>query len=427
MCQVPSDTWHVNVMRNFMHILLLFPHYNSLDDTSGLRSRLIAEGLAAAGHRVTVFAPGVDIRTGATLPGMGNRLFLQVEDNGVTVIRPRSLPDFRRSARRRLAFEALYALLTTLRALFLRDVDVVVASCPPALVAPAILPVVWLRRWPAVYEVRDLFTDYLDTNRYVRIPAALRLARALDRLTLRCYRHFIAISPGVKRHLVARGVPEESVAVVPNGYLADLFAAPRPDWDVRERFGWGDRFVVIYAGGLTQSYDVPTLLRAAEKLRDRTDILFVLMGSGDRRQEYMDFCADQHLDNVQILDPRPRREMPHILSAANVGASLFRSDPLWSIVLNNKLFDYLGSGLPVLYGGTGDSAALLQAASGGIVVPPEDVEAVCLAILYLRDNPAIAREMGRAGQAYVRAHYEWSAIFPAYLRALEAAVMQSKG
>ncbi len=263
-----------------MRILLLFPHYNSLDDASGLRSRLIAEGLAAAGHQVTVFAPGVDIRTGAKLSGMGNQLFSEIDDHGVTVIRVRSLSDFRRSAGRRLVFEALYALLVTLRVLFMRRVDVVVVSCPPALVAPFVLPVLWLRRWPAVYEVRDLFADYLKANRYVRIPFLLRLADAFDRLTLVSYRRFIVISPGIKRILVERGVADEFIHIVPNGYIQQLFDTPRPNWNVRKVLGWDEKFVVIYAGSLTQTQDVLTLLYAAKRLHSSPDILFVRACSG---------------------------------------------------------------------------------------------------------------------------------------------------
>jgi glycosyltransferase involved in cell wall biosynthesis len=316
----------------------------------------------------------------------------------------------------------LYASLVVLRALTRHRADVVVACSPPALIAAFLVPVKWLRRWPAVYEVRDMMADSLAANHYLRNGLLVRLAGALDRFTTAHYRQFIAISPGTRRLLMERGIPEDAISVVPNGYIPELFDGRRPDWEPRERFGWGQRFVIIYAGGLTQSYDIPTLLRASERLQGDPNALFVLMGSGDRQQEYIDYVASHRLTNVQFLPPHPRSDMPHILSAVNAGVSLFRDDPIWSIVLNNKIFDYLGSALPVLYAGTGDSAELLEASNGGIVVPPEDDAALAQAIQRLMADRAQARQMGERGREYVRQHYEMDRLLERYEARLQTAV-----
>lgn len=386
-------------------ILLLFPHFNTLEQGSSLRSWQIGRFLASRGHTVTAFAPGVDLTTGQLFPEVEGRLYSEQDVDGVRLIRTYSLPGFRKSALRRFLFELIYASLASLRALWLRGIDVVVVSYPPAVLPVFGLLVAKLRRRPLIFEVRDLMADALEATGYVRSKSFIAFARRAERTVIRFSDHIVSVSPGIRRELVARGVPAEKISVVTNGYEPEPFEGADYSIDARAEYGWGHRFVVIYAGGLTQSYDVPCLLRAAVRLRDQDDMLFVIVGDGERRAEYERFCSAQGLSSCRFLGFQPRKRVPVLLTAADVGVHMFPDHPLWAYVLGNKLFDYFGSRLPVVYAGIGDMADLIRRSGGGFVVPPEDDEQLAAKLLYLRDHPEEARAMGERGRRFVLAHY----------------------
>lgn len=388
-----------------MNILLLFPHFNTLEQASSLRSWQIGRFLARQGHDVTVFAPGVDLRSGEAFPEMRGRLYSESDADGARLIRVRSVSHLRRSAKRRLAFEVVFAVLACLRALFVRKVDVVVVAYPPAVIPIFGYFTARLRRKPVIFEVRDLLADNLLATKYVKAGLFVRLAKAAEQFVVRHCDHIIAVSNGIKKFLVEDGCSPEKISVVTNGYEPEVFEAADYSHDLRQEFGWGDRCVVVYAGGLTQAYDIPTLLRCAERLKEHEDLLFAIVGEGDRKEEHKRFCSERGLTNCQFIGYQPRKRMPVLLAAANIGVHMFKADPLWAYVLGNKPFDYLGSGLPMIYAGIGDTAELIENSGGGLVVTPEADDELAAAILRLKENPQEAEAMGEKGREYVLKHF----------------------
>jgi glycosyltransferase involved in cell wall biosynthesis len=388
-----------------LNILLLFPHFNSPEQAGSMRSWQIGRFLAKRGHRVTVFAPGVDLRSGELFPEVRGKLYAELEVEGVRLIRPYSLPHFRRSAFHRLSFELIYAVLSTAKALRVGRVDVIVAAYPPAAMPFFAYLLARMLRVPYIFEMRDLMAEALSATGYVKLRLFNKLALRLENYVAEHCDHVICVTPGIKKVLQSRGIDGNNITVVTNGYEPEVFEAVDYSWNPRERYDWTDRFVVVYAGGLTQAYDLLTLLRAAERLKNEKDILFVIIGEGDRKQDYLEFCKVRSLTNVQFIGYQRRKVMPNFLKSADVGVHLFPDDPLWTIVLGNKTFDYLGSGLPMLYAGRGDTADLIRKSQAGIVVEPEDDQELAGAIVWLKNHRNKAKSMGKLGREYVTTHY----------------------
>lgn len=395
----------MNQVSQPLNILLLFPHFDSLEQSGSMRSWQIGRFLASRGHNVTVFAPGVDSRSGELFPEVRGKLYWESQVDGARLIRPYSLPHFRRSAFRRLGKEIVYGILAVLKSFTISNVDIVVAAYPPAVTPALAYLMARICQVPIIFEIRDLMADALSATRYVKSGLFNRIALFVEQYIAKHSDHVICVSQGIKRIIQSRGVDESRITVVTNGYEPEVFEAADYSWNPRERFGWEDRFVVIYAGGLTQSYDIPTLLRAAKLLRNEKDLLFVIVGEGDRKQEYQQFCREHSLDNCQFIGRRPRREMPVFFAAADLGVHLFPDNPLWAYVLGNKTFDYLGSGLPMLYAGTGDTANLIREAQAGLVVKPENEQEFAEAIMWFKTHPVESRAMGRRGRDFVMKHY----------------------
>lgn len=384
-----------------IRVLLLFPHYGNLNQGGSLRSSQIGNYLVRKGYDVTVIAPGIDLRTAKLFPEVEGRLYSDRDIDGVRVLMPWCLENFRKNMPRRLFFEVLFAVASIFLMLKAKKPDVVIAAYPPAVLPSISLFISKLQKISYIFEIRDLMADALAVNKYSRNKIFNKIAKIIEIYVNRSADHIITVSEGIKKAIMKEGIPSFKITVVKNGYEPQVFKDIDKSIIPRKEFDWKDKFVVVYAGALTQSYDIPTLIKAAELTKDDNQILYAIIGEGERKQSYMDYCSRNKLDNVTFISLKPRKMMPNILSSANVGVHLFPDDPLWDYVLGNKPFDYLGSGLPMIYSGRGDTADLVLDAGAGFVVHPERPNELAEKILWLKKNPEIATKMGQKGKLYV--------------------------
>ena len=214
------------------------------------------------------------------------------------------------------------------------------------------------------------------------------------------------ISGSFRRNLLAKGVPESKIATIPN-FVDTSFVTPLPrDNAFRREQGWGDKFVVLFAGNVGLSQGLETVLEAAGHLRDIPDILFAIVGSGTTKQGLVDKAEEMQLTNVHFLPLQPYERVPELYSAADIGLVPLRKG-LTEDSVPSKLWTIMGVARPVLAGvdKTSDTYAVVQEADAGVCVPPEDPEALAAAVRTLHQDPERAAEMGRRGRAHVEAHY----------------------
>lgn len=72
----------------------------------------------------------------------------------------------------------------------------------------------------------------------------------------------------------------------------------------------------------------------------------------------------------------------------------------------NKVFDYMAAGKPVVLAIDGVIREVLEAAHGGVFVPPGNQQALSDAIAKLADDPTMSAQMGANARHYVTAHFD---------------------
>jgi glycosyltransferase involved in cell wall biosynthesis len=71
----------------------------------------------------------------------------------------------------------------------------------------------------------------------------------------------------------------------------------------------------------------------------------------------------------------------------------------------NKVFDYMAAGRPTILAIDGVIREVVEAAKGGVFVPPGDDAALANAVYSLSQDRQRAEAMGRAARAYVVEHF----------------------
>lgn len=406
-----------------MRILFLTYNYIPPDQPGSIRAWQIANYLLNAGHQITVLTSGTHYMTGGTALGaMGPPV--QKKPAEVNIVRLSSpVKNPRRSRGHRILHDTVVALRQTGAALDeLPEIDLVLSASPPILTPLLASLVAKIRGTPHVFEVRDILADGLVAAGIVRKRWFVSLIDFLEKLCFRLSDGLVAVTPGIRRLMLQKGVPERKMILVTNGVEDELYReipdreSMRDFWNVEP-----ERFVVFFSGTLSAFSNVGLLLDSARLLKNQPEIFFLIAGEGQKRREYEQYCRFYRMDNVRFLGARPRAEIPGLCAMSDICVHMFKEGPFWDIFFSNKMFDYMGAGRPVVYSGGGDSADLIRQAGGGLVVRSEDPVALAEGIHHFWCHPEEKARAGENARRYILQNYSRKKLLASmetYLRAV---------
>jgi glycosyltransferase involved in cell wall biosynthesis len=170
--------------------------------------------------------------------------------------------------------------------------------------------------------------------------------------------------------------------------------------------GLEGKFVAAYFGTHGMAHHLETVLEAAQELRDRKDIVFLLVGDGAERCRLVAMRDEMKLSNVVMLDQQPKERMPEFWSLCSVSLVLLRKSELFKTVLPSKIFESMAMEKPVILGVEGESAELVMSAGGGICIYPEDAKDLAIQVLKLYRDPSLRQRLGTSGRRYAMQHFD---------------------
>ena len=204
------------------------------------------------------------------------------------------------------------------------------------------------------------------------------------------------------RELVGRKTEglDVPIANIPNwAELETVSPAPRHDNSLLAELGLSDKLVLLYAGNMGHPNDMESIIDSAEALQDEGDIHFIFLGTGVKRKWLERSVAERKLQNVTVLDPRPRSEQNIFLNACDV-ALVSLVSKMVGVSMPSRTYNILAAGKPILALAERDSeiARVVEEDGVGWVVPPEDAEMLTktiLEILQRRDQLPVMGEAAR--------------------------------
>lgn len=236
---------------------------------------------------------------------------------------------------------------------------------------------------------------YLDAlgikarNRFDR--AVLRIERAM--FDLGAGRRLITNSQKCKGELIDYyRFPEERIHVVHNGVDSDHFR-PRPE--IREaargEFDLSPEDVaVLFVGPGFRRKGLDTLIQASKVLPGNVKLLVV--GKGKR---------DDYEDSQRLIWLGQCSSMENCYAAADIFALPTRYDPF-----ANSTMEALSSGVPVVTTTLNGVSEILQDGENGLVIGPNDPDALADRLRELSEKPDLRERIGAAGREAIRP-YTW--------------------
>jgi glycosyltransferase involved in cell wall biosynthesis len=260
------------------------------------------------------------------------------------------------------------------------EADVLFATSTPLTIA---LPGIWAsrrKRIPMVFEVRDMWPDVPIALGVLRNRLLIKLARSLERTAYKRSSRIVALAPGMREDIIAKGVPAEYVSVIPNGCDLELSNGRSGNQDPRAMYSWlSDRPMLLYAGAIGKANGVDYLVHVAGKLAELNPaVCVVVIGDGKERSRVNDLAASLGVSgkNFFLLDQLPKKDLAGWLRAADIHVALMRGPASYTRdAVNNKFFDALACGKPIANNFSGWQATIAEENGVGIALDPNDAVA----------------------------------------------------
>lgn len=304
--------------------------------------------------------------------------------------------------------------------------DLIFASSPPLELARDATRYATQWHIPSIVDIQDQWPDNFARffPKGLRWTAPLALEH-LYRVEQDAYAAATAIT-GVAHAYINRG---QSVGG-PNTYndsfplgldLADFDAAAARGkqlaghrWQKPANQTW-----LIYSGSLSHSYDVLTVVAAAERaaIEFGPNVQFFISGTGDLATKVRDTVATKNLTNVKILGFMDFPEYVYLLTQCDIGFNAAFEDAL--IYLPNKVFYYFAAGLAVLNTIPGECSSIISQNKSGCDYTAGDPESCMNAIRDVIQSPQHLASMKSAARQLAVRQFDRSTIARDMVRYVE--------
>jgi glycosyltransferase involved in cell wall biosynthesis len=387
-----------------LHILIIHQAFVSPSEPGGTRHYELARYLIDRGHRVTIVASDLSYLSGQRMTG-SHGLVSKQDLEGIEVLRAYTYPALHRSFVWRVVSFFSFMFCSFLVSMRVKSVDLIMGTSPPIFQAVSAWLVALLRMKPFLLEIRDLWPEFAIDMGVLKNILLIRLSRGLENFLYRAADHILVNSPAYRTYMIGKGIRSGKVSLIPNGVDSGQFNPEEIGQRVRHDLGLNGRFIVTYAGALGLANDVPTLLKAAERLSHEKEIHFLLVGDGKERKNLESWGKAHDLKNVTFTGPRPKSDMPQILSASDACVAILQNIPMFRMTYSNKVFDYMAASRPTILAIDGVIREVLEESKGGIFVQPGDDVALASAVASLASDRLKAQAMGLSARKYVVSHF----------------------
>lgn len=389
-----------------MKILILTQYFWPED----FRINDLATGLVEMGHEIEVLTGMPNYPGGKLFTGYRTFKPLREKYEGIPIVRVPLIPREKGRGWQLILNYLSFAFSGSLIGPFLcrgkYDFILVYEPSPITVGLPAIVMKA-VKRAPVLFWVQDLWPESLSATGSVNSKTLLKIVKSLVRFIYRQCDQILIQSKAFSSSVESFGVIPKRILYYPNSaenFYRPMNLAP----DAHECFGIPAGFRVMFAGNIGVAQDFPTILKAAEYLKEYHDIHFIILGDG-RMHSWVAFQVRERglTDNVHLLGRYPVETMPRYFSLADVLLVTLRKEPIFELTIPSKIQSYLACAKPIIAALDGEGARIIEEAGAGLTCPSENPGALAKAVLTLYNMPQSERQvMGKRGRTYFNSHFE---------------------
>jgi glycosyltransferase involved in cell wall biosynthesis len=242
-----------------------------------------------------------------------------------------------------------------------------------------------------IFWLQDLLSQAVEfVLRKKRIPFAGLAGsyyRRLERRLLAQSDAIICIAPEFRERLQQWGISSEVISVIENwAPLDEISPLPRETAFAREH-GLMGKFCFMYSGTLGMKHKPELLWELAERFRDRSDVVTVVIAQGAGADWLREKASASPSQSLVILPLQPYERLAEVLASSDVLLTLLDSD-CGSFAVPSKVLAYMCAGRSQLIAAPLENLAskIIGRAGAGIATAAEP-DAFLQAAAHLQEQP----------------------------------------
>ncbi len=251
-----------------------------------------------------------------------------------------------------------------------------------------------------IYEAPDLWPEELVAVKSKMLPMMMRIGWVIAKWSYVFPDVIITVSNLAANHISKEYTPKSTVYGIPIGVDPNKFPVRLRDTSRIELIekkilptDLQNKFIILYSGLISAAQRVESLAYAAEKLKNRKEIAFVIVGEGHEKQKLEQLKIERNLDNFYLLPSQPRNLMPLIISAADVCTVLLSPEPIFQIAVPSKFYECLASSKPMIGVCEGELADIIDSNQIGRTAKYGDTAKLSSIIERFKDSPDLLETM----------------------------------
>lgn len=256
-----------------------------------------------------------------------------------------------------------------------------------------------------IYCLQDIFPDSLAGTGLAKRGSLLwKIGCIIENFTYSHADKIIVISEDFKKNIMAKGVPEDKIAVIYNWVDQNAVVdVPRENNTLFDKYNLDrSKFYLEYSGniGLTQNMDM--LLEVMKELQtEKSEIRLVLIGEGAYKKQVEEIIKRDGITNVDMLPFQPYEQISEVFSLGDAGLVISKPG-VGSNSVPSKTWSIMSASRPVIANfDENELKSIITDNECGIFTIAGDKEAFMNAIITLYENKEKAVQMGKNGREFV--------------------------
>lgn len=384
--------------------LLKLPPYNSIEQVSSSHlGKNLTEAFVNANFEIEIYCPtpsrGIDQETRKKY----SKILYEEKYGGLLKIhRFKMFAEGHNSIQRAIRY-ILCNIIQYLKGCNAKNVDVIFGQSTPPTQGLLCALVGRHLHVPFVYNLQDIFPDSLVNTGLTHKGSILwKIGRVIENFTYKNADKIIVISDDFKRNIMAKGVPEDKIVVVPNWIDTNAVKPiPKEENYLFQKYSIDkDKFIIVYAGNLGLAQNINVIIEAAKKLINQKKIQFVIFGKGAQENEYK--MKANGLTNMLFFPIQPYSEVSYVYSLGDLSIVSCK-EGCGTGAMPSKTWSIMATGTPVLacFDKNTELEKMIVKEKVGLFSEANDVDMLVSNILYLFYQNDLRRKYGENAREFV--------------------------
>jgi len=293
-----------------------------------------------------------------------------------------------------------------------KDADVIVSTSPQLLVA-YLGALCKTKTKPFVLDIRDLWPDViLEMDITTEKSSTYKLLKKIEK---KCYKkadEIIINSPAFEQHISK--YTDKPIHLITNGIDDQLFE----DLSNFELKPYGNPFTITYAGNLGLAQQIDIIADVATEFNNK--FKFRIIGDGSGKNVFTEKINERKIKNIEMIDPLPRNELIVFYQMTDAFFVHLKDIDMFKKTIPSKIFEYIATGKPVVYGLEGVAKSIMQELQGNnYSFSPSDTNGLKNALNHLYNNLNANQKTNETGKKILKEKYLRSKLSQRFVEIIE--------